>query len=63
LLIHRGIPPNLSVLETIDDGDYLKEDEKKDFPHYSNVLQPIDLPSVMQQKVQIIRQPVRFDPR
>lgn len=25
LLISKGIPPGLSVLETIDDGDYLKE--------------------------------------
>ena len=45
LLIRDRIPPNLSVLETIDDGDFIPNDdhtgyERKDFPHYSNVILP-----------------------
>jgi hypothetical protein len=42
-LIRRGIPPNLSVLETIDEGDFLLNDngtlyDRKDHPHYSNAI-------------------------
>lgn len=42
-LIRKGVPPSLSVLETVDEGDYVINDtgtlyERKDYPHYSNVI-------------------------
>ncbi len=42
-LIKAGTPPELSVLETIDEGDFILNDsgtefERKDYPHYSNVI-------------------------
>lgn len=42
-LITKQIPPNLSVLETINEGDYVEDDQgqyyvKKDYPHYSNII-------------------------
>ena len=49
LLMKDRIPPNLSVLQTIDEGDFIESDdgalyERKTFPHYSNVIQLHELP-------------------
>ena len=49
LLVRDRIPPNLSVLETIDEGDYVSHDngtdyDRKDYPHYSNVIKLHELP-------------------
>jgi hypothetical protein len=49
LQVRACIPPNLSVLETIDEGDYIPNDDntgydRKDNPHHSNVILPQDLP-------------------
>jgi len=43
------VPPNLSVLETVDEGNYILNDNgseyvRKDYPHYSNVIKLHEMP-------------------
>ena len=45
LQVKGKVPPSFSYLETIDEEDYILDDqvglfERKDYPHYSNVIKP-----------------------
>ena len=56
LQVKGKVPPSFSYLETIDEEDYILDDqvglfERKDYPHYSNVIKPHELPNEHQEAV------------
>lgn len=65
-LIRQRIPPGLSVLETVDEGDYVPNDDgskfvRKDYPHFSNTLKPTELPPA-RRTPPFLSQPQRIRP-
>lgn len=64
LQVKANIPPSLSVLETIDEGEYVLNDqgtlyERKDYPHYYNVIQPHEIQAETE-TISYLKEPIKM---